>query len=122
MIRDDELFGEVLQLPEGERSAFLEQACAGDAALRARLTALLAGHARAGAFLDTPFAAASVVLPEEKPGDVIGRYKLLEKIGEGGWGAVYMAEQVEPVNRRVALKVIKVGMDTREIIARFEAE
>ena len=58
----------------------------------------------------------------EKPGDRIGRYKLLEKIGEGGCGVVYMAAQEEPVRRRVALKVIKLGMDTRQVIARFEAE
>src|ERR1022692_2791488 len=58
----------------------------------------------------------------EQPGDQIGRYKLLEKIGEGGCGIVYMAEQTEPIRRRVALKVIKLGMDTRQVIARFEAE
>ena len=66
--------------------------------------------------------AAPVVPITEKPGDRIGRYKLLQKIGEGGCGVVYMAEQEEPVRRRVALKVIKLGMDTREVIARFEAE
>src|SRR5437867_1614078 len=58
----------------------------------------------------------------EKPGDIIGRYKLLERIGEGGCGAVYMAEQSEPIRRRVALKVVKLGMNTRQVIARFEAE
>src|SRR5262245_18562651 len=58
----------------------------------------------------------------EQPGDRIGRYKLLEKIGEGGFGAVYVAEQREPVKRRVALKIIKLGMDTRQVVARFEAE
>jgi eukaryotic-like serine/threonine-protein kinase len=58
----------------------------------------------------------------EKPGDVIGRYKLLEKLGEGGYGVVYVAEQTAPVRRRVALKVIKLGMDTKQVIARFEAE
>src|ERR1017187_5046022 len=67
---------------------------------------------------DTP---ADVVV-SEKPGDRIGRYKLLEKIGEGGYGIVYMAEQTEPIRRRVALKIIKLGMDTRQVIARFEAE
>ena len=63
-----------------------------------------------------------MVGPSEKPGDTIGRYKLLQKIGEGGCGVVYMAEQEEPVKRRVALKVIKLGMDTKSVIARFEAE
>jgi hypothetical protein len=60
--------------------------------------------------------------PAEKPGEEIGRYKLLERIGEGGFGVVYVAEQLEPVKRRVALKVIKLGMDTRQVVARFEAE
>src|SRR5207247_2897119 len=59
---------------------------------------------------------------EEKPGTLIGRYKLLEKIGEGGFGVVYVAEQREPVKRKVALKIIKLGMDTRQVVARFEAE
>ena len=63
-----------------------------------------------------------VVPPEEKPGDRIGHYKLLQQLGEGGCGLVYMAEQEEPVRRRVALKVIKLGMDTKQVIARFEAE
>src|SRR6266700_1312760 len=68
---------------------------------------------------------ATVAIPlavSEKPGDIIDRYKLLEKIGEGGFGVVYLAEQKEPVKRRVALKIIKLGMDTREVVARFEAE
>ena len=118
---DDEIFGEAINLPEPQRAAYLEQACDGDAALRARILALLAGHGRSWNYLET-LAQRTAVLPEEKPGDVIGRYKLLQKIGEGGCGAVYMAEQAEPVRRRVALKVIKLGMDTREVIARFEAE
>lgn len=70
----------------------------------------------------TPAADEAVRAPSEKPGDRIGRFKLLEKLGEGGCGVVYMAEQEEPVRRRVALKVVKLGMDTKEVIARFEAE
>jgi WD40 repeat protein len=117
-----------------DRSAFLDSACHGDAGLRQRLTQLLQEHDTVGGFLEAPaacFAASGSSLPPgssaefpstEQPGDFIGRYKLLEKIGEGGWGVVYMAEQREPVRRRVALKVIKLGMDTRSVIARFEAE
>src|SRR5260221_12768720 len=71
----------------------------------------------------TPNAATEVIHPvTERPGDCIGRYKLLQKIGEGGMGVVYMADQEEPVRRRVALKIIKLGMDTKSVIARFEAE
>ena len=65
---------------------------------------------------------AAKAAPSEKPGDHIGRYKLLEVIGEGGFGVVWMAEQEEPVRRKVALKIIKLGMDTRQVVARFEAE
>ena len=78
-------------------------------------------HARIRS-IDTSKAAAPIVPLTEKPGDKIGRYKLLQQIGEGGCGVVYMAEQEEPVRRRVALKVIKLGMDTKQVIARFEAE
>ncbi len=125
--RDDEIFAEALELPLADRAAFLDRACAGDAARRARVDALLAGHDAAGAFLEAspverPTFPPGPALPEEKPGDVIGRYTLVRKIGEGGCGVVYLAEQNEPVRRRVALKVIKLGMDTRQVIARFEAE
>ena len=74
------------------------------------------------ALASSPVTAAQPTIPSEKPGDRIGRYKLLQQIGEGGGGVVYMAEQEEPVRRRVALKVIKLGMDTKSVIARFEAE
>src|SRR6185436_7937001 len=70
----------------------------------------------------TPRSTISIAPPDEQPGTTIGRYKLLEKIGEGGFGIVYVAEQREPVKRRVALKIIKLGMDTKEVVARFEAE
>jgi serine/threonine protein kinase len=109
----------------GERAAFLDGACAGDARLRDRVEALLGAHDGAGSFLHEPalegttLAAAPLT---EGPGAMIGPYKLLQLIGEGGFGAVYMAEQRTPVKRKVALKIIKLGMDTRQVIARFEAE
>jgi serine/threonine protein kinase/Flp pilus assembly protein TadD len=109
-----------------ERAAFLEQTCGTDATLRARVEALLQSHQAAGSFLqNSPLAGKSPTVdqrPLESPGTVIGPYKLLQQIGEGGMGVVYMAEQLEPVKRRVALKIIKPGMDTRQVIARFEAE
>ena len=96
--------------------------------MRAEVEKLLLAHDQAGAFLEDPVAPpqhSTIVLPApltEKPGDKIGHYKLLQQIGEGGCGVVYMAEQEEPIRRRVALKVIKLGMDTKAVIARFEAE
>jgi serine/threonine-protein kinase len=120
--RDDEIFGEAIDLPAADRAAFLDRACAGDAALRARVAALLTGHEAADDFLQDSPVERPAALPEEKPGDVLGRYTLLKKIGEGGCGVVYLAEQNAPVRRRVALKIIKLGMDTREVITRFEGE
>jgi len=105
----------------GERAACLDAHCGADAALRQRVEGLLRAVEEAGDFLESPALPAHDEI-SEKPGDRIGRYKLLEKIGEGGCGVVYMADQEEPVRRRVALKVIKPGMDTRAVIARFEAE
>jgi serine/threonine protein kinase len=127
---EETLFASALALPAAERDAFLAEACAGDAALRARITALLGADAAARSFMESPPAAdLASAMTRQAPrvadaavGDRIGRYKLLQKIGEGGCGIVYMAEQQEPVVRRVALKVIKLGMDTKEVIARFEAE
>jgi serine/threonine protein kinase/WD40 repeat protein len=125
------LFLEALQrsLPEA-RAAYLDGACGTDTVLRRRVEALLHAAESADDFLEEPPTGLSgdtnstslVTELSEKPGDKIGRYKLLEKIGEGGCGVVYMAEQEEPVRRRVALKVIKLGMDTRSVVARFEAE
>jgi eukaryotic-like serine/threonine-protein kinase len=111
-----------------ERAAFLEEACAGDADRRARVEALLRAYDAAGNFLQgeppphAPVATVAEVPITERPGTVIGPYKLLQVIGEGGMGTVFMAEQTQPVQRRVALKVIKAGMDSRQVIARFEAE
>src|SRR2546421_7897567 len=107
-----------------ERSAFLDRACGDDAELRRRVEALLAAHDGTEDVLRLPYSDRTLELPlvSEGPGTTIGRYKLLEQIGEGGFGVVFMAEQQQPVRRRVALKVIKLGMDTKEVIARFEAE
>src|SRR3989449_6101980 len=121
------LFTEAVDLPEDERATFLDRACAGDEILRAKVEVLLKVQRRTGAFLEQPPDGLAVKgLPRmsvgEKPGDRIGRYKLLQQIGEGGCGVVFMAEQEEPVRRRVALKVIKLGMDTKQVVARFEAE
>src|SRR5262249_25099792 len=100
------------------------EACQDDSALREQIVSLLQAEAAEGEsdFLKITGIVRPDVAPTEKPGDRIGRYKLLEQIGEGGCGVVYVAEQEEPVRRRVALKVIKLGMDTKQVIARFDAE
>jgi serine/threonine protein kinase len=109
-----------------EREAYIGQVCGDDPVLLTRLTSLLKAHSEEHAFLDAlmPQYDVSVDGPavSEGPGSIIGRYKLLERIGEGGMAVVYMAEQTEPIRRKVALKIIKLGMDTRQVIARFEAE
>ena len=108
-----------------ERDAYVSKACGDDKMLLAGVRALLEYH-DASAFLDAPILESDVTLDDspisEAPGTVIGRYKLLENIGEGGMAIVYMAEQAEPIRRKVALKIIKLGMDTKQVIARFEAE
>jgi serine/threonine protein kinase len=106
------------------RAAFLHQACAGDAALRAKIDALLAADDRVGGFLATrpPGDAPTEPRAGDRVGTVIGPYKILQEIGVGGFGTVYLAEQTEPVRRKVAIKIIKAGMDTRQVVARFEAE
>ena len=103
-----------------ERAAYLGKACGEDLALRSKIEALIRAYEQHGDALEQPLGIASPVI--EGPGTVIGRYKLLEQIGEGGFGVVFMAEQTEPIRRRVALKIIKPGMDTKQVIARFEAE
>ena len=148
--REEVLFALALEKPTEKRAAFLDVMCEGDPALRQRLEALLAANEQPETLLATQveavllreeassFAKASedpsarqarpthkvdfTDAPDEAVGQTLGRYKLLERIGEGGCGVVYVAEQTEPVRRRVALKVIKLGMDTKQVVARFEAE
>jgi serine/threonine protein kinase/tetratricopeptide (TPR) repeat protein len=121
-----DLFEAALELPPEERLTFVEGVCAGDPALRERLEALLRKHAQADSFLEQP-AVPVLAAPEgptvrEGPGTVVGPYQLREQIGEGGFGIVFLAEQQPPLRRQVALKVVKPGMDSRQVIARFEAE
>ena len=135
----DSIYCAARELPPEERPAYLAQACGGDSGLRTRLEQMLAVAHEAEAFIaNLPDAelkgqklsrelapTLKVELddaPEEIIGQKIGRYKILECVGEGGCGVVYVAEQTEPVRRRVALKVIKLGMDTKQVVARFEAE
>ena len=130
------IFGHALEIDSfDERAAYVAQACGDNSALRAEIEGLLRALDQAGEFMQSP-AAAQYNIPadamtdktadyapiKENTGTVIGPYKLLEQIGEGGMGVVYMADQQSPVRRRVALKIIKPGMDTRQVIARFEAE
>src|SRR5499433_369067 len=109
-----------------ERAAFLDQACADDRPLRQRIERLLKAHEPADSFLEHRPPGLGVTVDEppitERPGTVIGPYKLKEQIGEGGMGLVFVAEQQEPLRRRVALKIIKPGMDSKQVVARFEAE
>jgi eukaryotic-like serine/threonine-protein kinase len=126
--RIESLFAAVVALAPQERAVYLERECAGDAALRERLLALLRAHDRAGHVIDQPVngdpdETAGYAQTSEQPGTIVaGRYKLLEEIGEGGMGTVWAAEQTIPVRRKVALKLIKAGMDSRSVLARFEAE
>jgi len=109
-----------------ERAAYVGKACENNAELLARVEALLKSHDEAGSFLERPAIEPSVTLDDpplvDGPGTKIGRYELLEQIGEGGMGLVYIAQQKKPVKRKVALKIIKPGMDSKQVIARFEAE
>src|SRR5262245_35629516 len=103
-----------------QRVAYLDGACGGDRALRGRVEALLQEQEQLGSFLEAPAPAPALTAAEgpraEGPGTVIGPYKLLEPIGEGGFGTVFLAEQQRPVRRKVALKVLKPGMDTRHVV------
>ena len=124
--RLEEVFAQALALPAGERTTWLQSVCAREPELRAEVEELLRSH-EAENFMEELAAAPDIELelarlkPEEA-GERIGNYKLLEQIGEGGFGTVWVAEQETPVRRRVALKIIKLGMDTKEVIARFEQE
>src|SRR5256712_1145237 len=127
--REAALFALALEKPVAERAAFLQAVCGSDGVLRQRLESLLAAHDQPGELLATPTPGLKATIkldlddaPDEAVGQTLGRYKLLERVGEGGCGVVYVAEQTEPVRRRVALKVIKLGMDTKQVVARFEAE
>jgi len=112
------------QASPAARARYLDEACQGDSELRGRVEQLLQAHQNAGKFLGgSAMSGPTIDQPlTERRGDVIGPYKLLQQIGEGGMGTVFMAEQTHPVQRKVALKVIKAGMDSRQVIARFEAE
>ena len=127
--REAALFQAAAELTGPARATFLDGACHGNPALRQRLEALLAAHEQSEGLLAEPTHAVKATMkldladaPDEAVGQTLGRYKLLERVGEGGCGMVYVAEQTEPVRRRVALKVIKLGMDTKQVVARFEAE
>src|SRR5262249_2933227 len=119
------IFCDALELASpAERAAYLDRVCCEDPDLRRRVERLLEAHAEAHSFLAArpPVAATTCAQATEAPGTIIGPYQLLEPIVEGGFGVGFLAEQPQPVRRRVALKLIKPGMDTRQVIARFEAE
>jgi tetratricopeptide (TPR) repeat protein/serine/threonine protein kinase len=121
------VFSKALELAEpAERARYLAKACGGDERLRAEVESLLGALDKAGSFLEAPAAPAGQTVDapraQEGPGTVIGSYKLLEQIGEGGFGVVFLAEQQQPVRRKVALKILKPGMDSKQVVARFEAE
>src|SRR5471032_2470075 len=119
------IFLEALEITvPAERAAFLDRVCNGDADMRKGVEGLLAANDRSGTFMRQPAGGdiTADLRPSEGPGSRVGPYKLLQEIGEGGMGTVFMAEQEEPVRRMVALKIIRAGMDTKGVMARFEAE
>src|SRR5690348_12354406 len=126
--REQAILGAAARLPPKDRATFLDSACGRDARLRQRIIEALAANGETAAPLAAPVPKGTMFVQPamdeagEKPGDRIGPYRLLEQIGEGGMGTVWVAEQEVSIRRKVALKVIKLGMDTRQVIARFEAE
>ncbi len=123
----ESIFSSALKIPSpDERAAYLDEACGQDRDLRKRVEMLLEAQPEVGSFMEQPAVDRDVTLGlrgiQEGPGAMIGPYKLLQQIGEGGFGVVYMAQQTEPIKRRVALKIIKLGMDTKQVVGRFEAE
>src|SRR5947209_6591361 len=131
MSERDVFIGALQKEDPAQRRAYLDDACAGHPDLRRQVEHLLRLHEGAGSFLEKPAAEAAATgafqdaeraASGEAPGALIGPYKLIEQIGEGGMGTVWMAQQTEPVKRLVAVKLIKAGMDSRQVIARFEAE
>src|SRR5262245_53123663 len=122
LIAVESIFLAAIEKAPEELAAFLAAACP-NAEVRAQVERLLAAHPRVGGFLNGGPKLTEAYGPvSERPGSVIGPYRLMEQIGEGGMGLVFVAEQQEPVRRKVALKIIKPGMDSRSVIARFEAE
>src|SRR5437870_6359855 len=126
LLNPETVFAQAIEIESSEdRAAFLDQACGNEPELRREVENLVVDYFKAGRFLERPLAERQTAGAEpvgELPGTMIGPYKLLQQIGEGGMGTVFMAEQTEPVQRKVALKIIKPGMDSRQVIARFEAE
>ena len=126
-LRIDSVFHAALEISAAEeRDAYLDQACGSDGKFRERVERLLAAQPKVDGFLEAPAVAGAALVAQpalaERPGTVIGQYQLVEQIGEGGFGVVFLAEQTQPLRRRVALKVLKPGMDSRQVVARFEAE
>ncbi|MHC4355332.1 MAG: serine/threonine protein kinase, partial [Planctomycetota bacterium] len=122
-----EIFQNAIELEDpAKREDYLDNACEGDEKLRAEVEALLEAHEKAGDFLEAPAVDPKATLHHppaiDGPGTKIGRYELLEMIGEGGMGLVYLAQQKELVKRKVALKIVKLGMDSKQVVARFEAD
>src|SRR5207244_1489707 len=121
---EEQLFYLSFQLDPAERSALLDRECAGNPELRARVEALLGADAQPNTIVDSPANQTHTYSPAEAAADVViaGRYTLVESIGEGGMGEVWVARQSEPVKRKVALKLIKAGMGSKAVLQRFEAE
>jgi serine/threonine protein kinase/tetratricopeptide (TPR) repeat protein len=127
LVTVEDIFLAAVEKAPSDRAAYLDAACGADAQLRAQVEALLRSHDEAGSMLEQPLFRGGPTVDEppaalDGPGTVIGPYKLVERIGEGGMGTVWMAQQTEPVKRLVAVKLIKAGMDSKQVLARFEAE